>query len=216
MIVFEKTNKFNEEMYKYIDFSEEEISEIKNHNKLGKMFDVMDVVLRMKLFKSSFACMVSNIVYQQVAFKVARYSEVMLFDYLDYDITPERILSVTDKEFKKFKIFGRRVDYIRNFAVFTLNNKDFFEKLNYLSEKEIYDELIKIPGIGSWSIEMFFLFGLGKKNILSLKDLIIVKGIKSLYTEEEYMKINDIRDSILHIGTITSLNLWKYNRRGIL
>ncbi len=210
MIFFEKVKKFNEKMYETLNFSSDEVNWIINHEKLGKMFDVMDVKKTLRVFNDPFACMISNIIYQQVAFKLARFSEVMLFDYLDFNIIPQSILKLSDKEFKKFKIFGRRVEYIRNFAKYVIDNNSFFENIYNVSEKAIEDEFIKISGIGSWSIEMFFIFGLGKKDILSLKDLIIIKGIENLYGKMDKNELLEIKNELIKYGTIVSINLWSY------
>ncbi len=211
MIFFEKEKEFTNKMYIEHVFSDEEISCLKNNSNLNKMFEVMEMETKLNKFKDYFACMISNIIYQQVAFKVARYSEVMLFDYLDYEVTPEKVLKLSDKEFKRFKIFGRRLKYIRNFALFVIENEEFCKNIYNLSEEEIYDNLILIPGVGSWTLEMFFIFGIPKKDILSLKDLIIVRGLKFLYEEED---VEEIRESILEYGTITSINLWKFIEQG--
>lgn len=207
MIFFEKEYHFNNVMYEKTFFSKEEINALANNPHLNKMFTVMEMEISVNKFKDFFSCMISNIIYQQVAFKVARYSEVMLFDYLDFDITPESILKLSDKQLKKFKIAGRRVEYMRNFAEFVMKNKEFCSNINNLSEDEIYNTLIKIPGIGSWSIEMLFVFGITRKDILSLKDLIIVRGLNKLYGDVD---LKSVREDILPYGTITSINLWKF------
>lgn len=214
MIFFEKSKIFNEKMYEIKPFSTNEIESLKNHGTLKKMFSVMDMETTLKVFKSPFANLISNIIYQQVAFKVARYSEVMLFDYLNYDITPETILSVTDKQFKQFKITGRRIEYMRNFSNFVIENEEFFNNILNKSSEEIYDTLITIPGVGKWTIEMFMLFGLGKSDILSYGDLIIVNGLKDLYGEVDKKKFEDIYNEITDFATITSINLWKYMEQG--
>ncbi len=211
MIYFEKEQKFNNIMYEEYTFSNEEINSLKNNSNLNKMFEVMEMETSLRKFKSFYACMISNIIYQQVAFKVARYGEVMLFDFLDFDITPEKILKLSQKDFKRFKIHGRRIEYIRNFSNFILENQEFNDNIYSLSEKEIYDTLIKIPGIGEWSIEMLFIFGTPKNDVLSLKDLIIVRGLKELYGDCD---LKEVRKAILEYGTITSINLWKFIEQG--
>lgn len=214
MVLFEKSYEFEKRMYKKVEFSNEEISSLLNHEKLGKMFEVMDIEKSLKIFKGPFANMISNIIYQQVAFKVARYSEVMLFDYLEYDVTPKRLLSLTTKDFNRFKITGRRIEYIRNFCEFVIKNKQLFDNIESLSDQDVYDILIDIKGIGNWTIEMYLLFGLGKKDVLSYGDLIIVNGLKDLYGDIDKEKFNQIKNEINDFASITSINLWKYMEQG--
>ncbi len=214
MVLFEKTYKFNQMMYQTLEFTDSEVSALVNHKKLGKMFEVMDVVTTLQVFKDPFANMISNIIYQQVAFKVARYSEVMLFDYLNYEITPEKLLTVTNAEFKRFKIAGRRIEYIRIFCNFVIDNKALFDNITNLDEAEIYDILVSIKGIGKWTIEMFMLFGLGKRDILSYGDLIIVNGLKDLYGDVDKDRFNQIKHEISSFASIASVNLWRYMEQG--
>ncbi len=192
-------------------FSESEIDSLINFYPLNKMFDVMDIKTSFEMFKDPYANIISNIIYQQVAFKVARYSELMLFDYLDYEVTPERVLQLTNEEFKRFKITGRRIEYIRNFSNYVIENKLHFYKLLNSDTKTIESELIKITGIGKWTIEMFFLFGLGRSDVLSFGDLIIINGLKHLYGDDDF---RIIKTEINDFATITSINLWKYIEQG--
>ncbi len=210
LLIFEKSKKFNQLMYKNVHFSDKEVEWLGKHQNLNKMFKVMDMTKGLRMFNDPFAAMISNIIYQLVAFKIARQGEVLLFDYLDYNITPERIIKLTDNEFKMLKIYGQRIPYIKNFAQFALDNPNFLKEVDQISEKEIERTLKKISGIGRWSIEMFFIFGLGKKDILSLGDLIIVRGLKNIYGEMSPKELREKRLELLEYGTIISLNLWKY------
>lgn len=214
MIAYEKEKLFNQHMYQDYKFSDEEITKLKEHKVLNKMFDKMEIETKLKFFKDPYANMVSNIIYQQVAFKLARYSEVMLFDYLDYEITPEKILSLSNKDFNKFKITGRRIDYIRNFTQFVIDNPEFWSNVYNVDEEELDSTLVTISGVGKWTIEMFKLFALANPNIISLGDLIIVRGIENLYGPCSKEELNKIVDEIEDFATIASVNLWKYIEQG--
>ena len=54
-----------------------------------------------------------------------------------------------------------------------------------MSEQEIRDELIKIKGIGHWTIDMFLMFTVLKSNILPVGDLGIKKAFKELYNLDD-------------------------------
>lgn len=211
MMNFERSKKFNEKMYVKYNFSNDEIEQLKSNKILSKMFNVMEMETSLNQLKDLFSCMISNIIYQLVAFKVAREAEVKLFDYLDYDVTPEKLLRMSDEQFKNLKVYGQRIKYIREFSKFVLENQEWWNSISEKSEEEVQKVLKKIPGIGSWSIEMFFIFGLTKTDILSLKDLIIVRGLESLYGDADLKKV---KEEIRSYATITSINLWKYVEQG--
>ena len=54
-----------------------------------------------------------------------------------------------------------------------------------MTNKEIYNKLIEIKGIGPWTIDMFLMFTLHKTNIMPIGDLGIKKGFKILYDLDE-------------------------------
>lgn len=211
MINFEKSKRFNEKMYVKYYFSSEEIKSLKNNSNLNKMFEVMEIETSLNQFKDLFSCMISNIVYQLVAFKIAREGEIKLFSYLDYNVTPDKLLQISDNKFKELKIYGQRIKYIREFSKFVLDNQEWWNDIEFKSEEEIEKKLKTVTGIGSWSIEMFFIFGMTKSNILSLKDLIILKGLNDLYTDAD---LKAVKNEISDYSTITSINLWKYIEGG--
>jgi DNA-3-methyladenine glycosylase II len=86
--------------------------------------------------------------------------------------------------------------------------------ISKLSESEIMNELIKVKGIGPWTVHMFLIFVLGKPNILPEGDLGIKKAImlnynlENLPTGEEVIKLSKIKNWAPY-NTYASLYLWK-------
>ena len=82
-----------------------------------------------------------------------------------------------------------------------------------LSEEERYDNLIKIFGIGKWSIEMFEMFCVRNKNIFSsgdaairvaMEELKMVKKTSNFGRYDKYAKKWD------PYKTIACLHLWHF------
>ena len=193
-------------------FSEAEITSIKNHPVLNKMFKKMPIVTTYHQFNDVFSCLVAQVIYQQVAFKTALNQETMLAVLCDFDLSREKLSKIEDKKLIEIGLNGPRLKYIRN-----LVNHDFdYQKLYEMDDQEVYQELIKIKGIGSWTIEMTMLFALDSKRIISYKDLIIINGIKHLYGLEQLslQDFNEIVKDFAGFETIVSMNLWAYIEQG--
>lgn len=214
MILFEQESLFVKNVVEPRKFSNDEIEYILNHSKFSKMFDVMELNTSYYKFKNSYESVISNIIYQQVAFKVARKSEIKLFAHFNYELDPNVLITLTKKQYKEFGITGRRVDYIINFSNYVLENSKFWNDIETYSDELITKELIKIKGIGLWTIEMFLLFGLGRKDIISLGDLIIVNGLKFLYGDCSSEELKTIIKECSNYGTIISMHIWKFMEQG--
>lgn len=50
-----------------------------------------------------------------------------------------------------------------------------------MSDEKVYAELIKIRGIGPWTIENFLMFALGRPNLFPKRDIGLQNAIKKLY-----------------------------------
>ena len=61
------------------------------------------------------------------------------------------------------------------------NNKFFLDKIDFLPDQEIIDQLIEIKGIGPWTADMFLMFTLQRLDIFPIKDLGIKKGMQKIF-----------------------------------
>lgn len=91
-------------------------------------------------------------------------------------------------------------------------NLDFIKKLNTLSEKEFDEYFLSIYGVGPWSLNMFKLFSLGKKDIFSSHDAALRKAMVINNMVNQHAKSDDY-DSYSTLWkpfrSIACLHLWK-------
>ncbi len=66
-----------------------------------------------------------------------------------------------------------------------LSDSTYLKTLHLLSDQDIADRLLKLKGIGPWSVEMFLIFGLGRLNILPIGDLGLRTAIHRIYETED-------------------------------
>ena len=87
-------------------------------------------------------------------------------------IKPEILKSIGLSERKAYYLIGLS-NYMSN-----NNNFDFWYDLK---DEDIYSKLIKLKGIGPWSIKMFLMFSLNRRDIFSSEDLGLIKAIGKNY-----------------------------------
>ena len=69
-------------------------------------------------------------------------------------------------------------------------------------------KLIKIKGIGDWTVDMFLIFSKRDLDIFPEGDLALVNVIKELYNVESMEKIREIARKWAPFKTIATLYLW--------
>ncbi len=76
----------------------------------------------------------------------------------------------------------------------------------------VYDELIKIKGIGKWSIRCLYVFGFGMENISLADDLGVINGIKKYFDLEKRPTIKEAEEYLTNLpsyNTYLMFNLWR-------
>lgn len=71
---------------------------------------------------------------------------------------------------------GKKTEYIKGLAEAFLSGELSSNSLENLNEDDLYERLIKLKGIGPWSVVMFSMFSLHKLNSFNVKDLGIWRG----------------------------------------
>ncbi|MDS0299154.1 DNA-3-methyladenine glycosylase 2 family protein [Halogeometricum sp. S1BR25-6] len=130
-----------------------------------------------------FERIVVAIAYQSVSTASAAAVTERVFETLDGEVTPERVLETDESALREAGLSGRKVEYVRN-AARAFRESDFSrETLADYSDEEVVETLTEISGIGEWTAEMFLLFVLGRDDVLPLGDLAVRRGIEDLYGE---------------------------------
>jgi DNA-3-methyladenine glycosylase II len=157
-----------------------------------------------------FASICREIVGQQLSNKVAR---VIFgrFKELVGEITPNRVLSVSEQELRDVGMAWSKVRSMRDLAEKVASKQLDFNLLNTLTNEQVAEELIKVKGIGPWTAEMFLMFTLCREDVFSPGDLSLVKGISKMYGIDKPTKeqIQEITDKWKPYRTYASFVLWR-------
>lgn len=109
------------------------------------------------------------------------------------EVTPETILSCPDEDLKSCGVSRQKITYLKILAKSVSEQLDL-ESFASKSVEEVRNELIKIKGIGNWTIDVYLLFSLQSPDIIPLGDIAIVNTIKELFdihTREEMERLSE-------------------------
>ena len=195
------------------NFSKAEKSLIESDSKLGKVIE-NNGHLKFSIKKvDPFNELVNIVISQFISTKAAKGIKEKMLKQLNEESF--KILSFKDLNVNQIKSLGlskNKAKSIKSLVLFFSQNPNS-KNLYRLSEEERYDNLIKIFGIGKWSIEMFEMFYIRNKNIFSSGDAAIRVAMEEL---EMVKKTNDFENYDTYAKrwdpykTIACLHLWHF------
>ena len=137
-----------------------------------------------------FASLLQAIVYQQLASTAAAtiLGRVKALGASGFP-TPEEILALDETKLRGAGLSRQKIAAVKDLAAKTLDGTvPPLSKLRRMSEEEIHERLIQVRGIGTWSVQMFLMFRLGRPDVLPIHDLGIRKGFQIVYGHKDVPK----------------------------
>ncbi len=96
------------------------------------------------------------------------------------DMTPEILIAVSDGDYRAFGVSRQKTSYIKALAIAILEKELDLESLPNKTAEQVRNELIKVKGIGNWTIDIYLMFCLQEPDLLPLGDIAVVNTIKEL------------------------------------
>jgi DNA-3-methyladenine glycosylase II len=133
-----------------------------------------------------FALLVRSIVAQMISTKaaaavLARVREAMG----EKGLTPAGVRALSEADLRAAGLSGAKVRSLRSLADRAVSGELPLDRLEKLTDEEISSHLLPVPGIGTWTVEMFLIFGLGRLDVLPVGDLGVRAGARDLYSLEK-------------------------------
>lgn len=94
---------------------------------------------------------------------------------------PETVANLKVEELKELQFSGRKAEYIIGVAQAIVSGTLDIEGLYKKTDEEIMAELIKLRGIGPWTVQNVLMFGLGRPNLFPTADIGLQNALKKLY-----------------------------------
>jgi DNA-3-methyladenine glycosylase II len=96
------------------------------------------------------------------------------------EITPARVLLLTDEEWRACYFSRQKAAYTRYLAEALLSGQLDLADLEQLPDNEVRVRLVALKGIGDWTVDIYLLMVLHRTDIFPIGDLAIVNAMKQL------------------------------------
>lgn len=128
-------------------------------------------------------------------------------------LSPESILKTRLTEFRKAGLSGAKTKTLKAIAAAVDNSALDLLSLKKIPEADTAEKLMRIWGLGPWSVEMFMMNSLGHSDVFSPGDLGLIRAMEAIYN----LPKNVPHTSLLAIAekwspyrTYASLLLWRF------
>lgn len=128
---------------------------------------------------ASFPTLILTILEQQVSLAAAKAAYNKLVEKIKI-VTPKNLLHLSDKELRSCYFSRQKITYTRILATEIVEGRLNLQTLNNLDEPEIREKLIRLKGIGNWTIDMYVLMSLHFSDIFPPGDLATIKAVYEL------------------------------------
>ncbi|MED3125251.1 DNA-3-methyladenine glycosylase family protein [Bacillus wiedmannii] len=166
-----------------------------------------------------FACLLRCIIHQQINLKFATVlTEQFVKQYgtekngVFFFPTPEIVANISIEELREQKFSQRKAEYIvglgRSIVSGTLN----LASIETRTDEEVSAQLLPIRGIGTWTVQNFLMFGLGRKNMFPKADIGIqraVQGVFQLDDKPDDAFLEKVKQECEPYCSYAALYLWK-------
>jgi DNA-3-methyladenine glycosylase II len=138
-----------------------------------------------------FETLVLLILEQQVSIDSAKATFLKLREKIKI-FEPCILLDLSDEEFRTIGVSRQKTSYIKALSSAILNKDIDLESLPTKTADQVRQELIKIKGIGNWTIDIYLMFCLQAPDLLPLGDIAVVNTMKELLDihEKDAMEIH--------------------------
>jgi DNA-3-methyladenine glycosylase II len=155
-----------------------------------------------------FETLVLLILEQQVSIDSAKATFIKIKAYTTCD--PETMSILSAEEFRTLGVSRQKTTYIKALANAILNKEIDLESLSQKSAQQVRDELIKIKGIGNWTIDIYLMFCLQEQDLLPLGDIAVVNTLKELLNIHDKVVMETHTVSWSPYRSYATFLLWHY------
>lgn len=148
-------------------------------NRIGQLIDRFGYIER-PTNQPLFEALTESIVSQQVS--VSACATIMSkLRSASGGITPEHLSSMSAGSLRECGISERKAGWILASAQRFATGEFDSQRLATMGDDEVIAHLTELDGVGVWTAEMMLIFSLGRENVLSEKDLVLGRALKTLY-----------------------------------
>lgn len=145
--------------------------------------------------QSPYEALLESIAYQSISGKAAAtiFARVKALGTTGRAPTPHEMLKLGKPALRKAGLSGAKIQAMKDLAKKTIEGiVPTLEQANKLSDEELVERLVSVRGIGTWTVEMFLIFRLGRPDVLPIHDLGVKKGWAVTYGKKHMPKPKEL------------------------
>ncbi|MGN6165409.1 MAG: DNA-3-methyladenine glycosylase family protein [Flavisolibacter sp.] len=160
---------------------------------------------------NTFETLVLTILEQQVSLASAYAAYKKVKEKL-FNITPEKLLSLSDEELRSCYFSRQKIMYTRELANAILSRQIDLKAFEKYDDVIVRTELKKLRGIGDWTVDIYLIHALQRTDVFPVGDLALVNAVKmikqlSSITKEELLQLSEQWKPCRSIATML---FWHY------
>ena len=156
-----------------------------------------------------FETLVLLILEQQVSIDSAKATFLKL-KTLSKKITTKKMIVLTDEQFREVGVSRQKTSYIKILGTAVLQKEIDILGLSHKKADEVRAELIKLKGIGNWTIDVYLMFCLQSPDIIPLGDIAVVNTIKELLLIEDKTEMEIYTEKWKPYRSTATFLLWHF------
>ncbi|MFC4263893.1 DNA-3-methyladenine glycosylase family protein [Ferruginibacter yonginensis] len=126
------------------------------------------------------------------------------------NITPSNIIATSDDELRSVGISRQKRTYLKALATAIIKKEVVLDELHQYDPVEIRKQLIKIKGIGNWTIDIYLIFCLQHPDIMPLGDIAVVNTIKELWDIHDTDGMQQLTQQWQPYRSVATVLLWHH------
>ncbi|SEM95605.1 DNA-3-methyladenine glycosylase II [Mesobacillus persicus] len=99
--------------------------------------------------------------------------------------TPEKVALIKVEQLRELQFSARKAEYVIGIAELVTTGALNFNQMKQMTNEEISSELIKIRGVGPWTVQNFLMFALGRENLFPVADIGLQNALRLYYNLEQ-------------------------------
>lgn len=158
-----------------------------------------------------FDALMHAMISQQVSVKAAATVYGRLAE-LSGKVTPQSIAALSATAIQRCGTTMIKARNMRKASAAFLSGEIDPTLLHTMSDKEVTQALVALPGVGVWTAEMLLLHSLQRPNVFSFNDLIIRRSLMTLHSLPQLTKrdFEAFRELYSPHCSVAMIYLWKY------
>jgi DNA-3-methyladenine glycosylase II len=157
--------------------------------------ETVEFQIELESMDSPYEALMESITYQSISGKAAAtiFARIKALGTNGRAPTPQEMLRLRPQKLRKAGLSGAKVLAMKDLAQKTIDGVvPTLEEAQKLSDEELVERVVSVRGIGSWTVEMFLIFRLGRPDVLPIHDLGVKKGWSVTYGKKRMPKPKEL------------------------